>query len=90
MNDRIEPTQAGKEFLEPVIYIGPDIPGVKQYSVYNHGLPDALKEKAKEHPVFLSLIIPVGKMPQANKELLRKGSALNVLFEKANQLKKEI
>lgn len=37
---------------EIVVYIGPDIPGAKQYTTYNAGLPDALKEKIVEHRVF--------------------------------------
>lgn len=66
-----------------VVYIGPDIPGAKQYTTYNNGLPDALKEKIKEHPFFNSFVVPVTKLTCANLELTRKGSALNTLFQKA-------
>lgn len=82
----IDQMEIRKEPGEPIVYIGPDIPGIKQYSVYNNGLPDALKEKTKEHPVFLSLIVPVSRLPQANKELSTEGSALTTLFQRANQL----
>lgn len=68
---------------EPRIYIGPGIPGAKQYTVFNNGLPKSLKEKAKEKPFLNSLIIPVGKLAQANRELDTEGSALNILFNKA-------
>ena len=30
-----------------VVYIGPDIPGAKQYTTYNNGLPDVLKDRVK-------------------------------------------
>ena len=68
-----------------VVYIGPDIPGVKQYTVFNNGLPDALKEKIKEHPFFNSLVIPVDKLANANIELAKEGSALNILYRKASE-----
>lgn len=69
---------------EIVVYIGPDIPGVKQYTTYNAGLPDALKEKIKEHPFFNSFVVPVEKLARASAELERDGSALSVLYRKAS------
>ncbi len=74
---------------EIVMYIGPDIPGAKQNTVFNNGLPDALKEKIKEHPVFRSLIVPVGKLAQARVELEKKGSALSVLYQKAQEISRK-
>lgn len=68
---------------EARVYIGPGIPGAKQYTVFNNGLPKSLKEKAKEKPFFNSLIIPVKKLAQASVELETEGSALNILFKKA-------
>lgn len=69
---------------ETVVYIGPDIPGAKQYTTYNAGLPDALKEKIKEHPFFNSLVVPVEKLARASAELAREGSALSILYRKAS------
>lgn len=76
-------TKMGGTDTGPRVYIGPDIPGAKQYTVFNNGLPGILKEKAKEKPFLNSLIIPVGKLAQANRELDKEGSALNILFKKA-------
>ena len=67
-----------------VAYIGPDIPGAKQYTIYNAGLPDALKEKIKEHPFFNSLVVPVTKLAGASAELAKEGSALSILYRKAS------
>ena len=67
-----------------VVYIGPDIPGAKQYTTYNAGLPDALKEKIKEHPFFNSLVVPVEKLAKASAELAKEGSALSILYRKAS------
>lgn len=75
----------GLKKTETVVYIGPDIPGAKQYTVFNNGLPDALKEKIKRHPVFHSLVIPVEKLPQASVELAKEGSAMNIFYKKAQE-----
>lgn len=74
---------------EIVVYIGPDIPGAKQYTTYNAGLPDALKEKIVEHRVFESLVVPVERLAKANAELAKEGSALNILYQKASALSKK-
>lgn len=68
---------------ETVVYIGPDIPGAKQYTTYNAGLPDALKEKIKEHPFFDSFVVPVEKLAKASAELAKEGSALGILYRRA-------
>lgn len=69
---------------ETVVYIGPNIPGAKQYTTYNAGLPDALKEKIKEQPFFNSFVVPVEKLAKANAELAKEGSALSILYRKAS------
>ncbi|MCM1220570.1 MAG: hypothetical protein NC548_39395 [Lachnospiraceae bacterium] len=69
---------------ETLVYIGPDIPGAKQYTTYNAGLPDALKEKIKERPFFNSLVVPVEKLAGAMAELGKEGSALSTLYRKAS------
>lgn len=74
--------EAGQKSM---VYVGPDIPGAKQYTVFNNGLPDALKEKIKEHPFFDSLVIPVEKLAKANAELAKQGSALSILYQKAGK-----
>lgn len=68
---------------ESMVYIGPDIPDVKQYTVFNNGLPATLVQRIADRPFFNSLIVPVTKLAQANVELAREGSALNVLYKKA-------
>ena len=72
---------------ETVVYIGPDIPGAKQYTTYNNGLPDALKDRVKTQPFFNSLIVPVERLAQANAELAKEGSALSVFFKRAAESK---
>ena len=73
---------------ETVVYIGPDIPGAKQYTTYNNGLPDALKDRVKTQPFFNSLIVPVERLAQASAELAKEGSALSVFFKRAAESRK--
>lgn len=94
MSETKKPTGKAKatpvtQEVETVVYIGPDIPGVKQYTTYNAGLPDALKEKIKEHPFFNSLVVPVEKLARASKELAKEGSALSILYQRASDKLKE-
>ena len=71
-----------------VVYIGPDSPGAKQYTTYNNGLPDALKDRVKTQPFFNSLIVPVERLAQASAELAKEGSALSVFFKRAAESRK--
>ena len=74
---------------ETVVYIGPDIPGAKQYTTYNAGLPDALKKQIVEHRVFESLVVPLERLAKASAELAKEGSALSILYQKASALSKK-
>lgn len=68
------PMEAAKEpERQPgiMVYIGPDIPGAKQYTTYNNGLPDALKDRVKTQSFFNSLIVPVERLAQASAELAK-------------------
>lgn len=70
---------------EIVVYIGPDIPGAKQYTVYNNGLPPILEKAIALHPFFASLVISVSRLPEANIQLMKEGSALNTLYKRAEE-----
>ncbi len=71
---------------QTVIYIGPTIKGVAtEGTVYNNGIPPELEEKARVVPAVKALIIPVEKLPQANTELAKKGSALSILYQKVQR-----
>lgn len=79
----VQKAEQGAPETEALVYIGPDIPGAKQYTTFNGGLPDALREKIEEHPFFNSLVVPVGKLAKTGAELAREGSALNILYRRA-------
>lgn len=76
---------AKEERAGAVIYIGPDVPGAKQYTVYDNGLPHILEKAIARHPEFAPLVIPVSELPQANIQLTREGSALNNFYKMADE-----
>lgn len=93
MSEAKKPTGKAKaapaaQEAEIVVYIGPDIPGAKQYTTYNNGLPDVLKDRVKTQSFFSSLIVPVERLAQASAELAREGSALSVFFKRAAESRK--
>lgn len=74
---------------DPVVYIGPDIPGVKRATTFNNGLPKILEQQVKERPYLSSLIVPCKRLAQASAELGREGSALAILYKRAEKDIKE-
>lgn len=82
-----EPAEARQdEGVGPVsIYIGPSFPGVKRYTVYDNGLPDELREKLLRYPVFRGLVIPVQGLAQANRGLMERGSAIDMMYKEAER-----
>lgn len=68
---------------ETVMYIGPSIKNVVATgTLYNNGLPDALKDEMERQPIIGNLIIPVGSLAAAQKELAKAGSALSIMYGK--------
>lgn len=66
-----------------VVYVGPDLPGIKRYTIFNNGLPETLKKRIKEKAVFKELIVPVERLAEVNAEFEKPGSAFNMLYQKA-------
>lgn len=68
---------------EPVIYIGPSIKNVASTgTVYNNGLPDVLQKETEKQQVLKSLVIPVSRLADAQKEINTPGSAMNLIYKK--------
>ena len=54
----------------PCVYCGPSVRGVaRQYTTYQGGISDALREFIREHPGALGLIVSTGKFPAMRKRL---------------------
>lgn len=68
---------------DPVVYCGPSVRNVaRQYTVYNGGIPDALKQFIMEHPAAKGLLVSVDRFAQVRIELETKGTAKSILFKK--------
>lgn len=54
----------------PCVYCGPSVKGVaRQYTTYQGGIPDALREFIRKHPVALGLIVSTGNFQAMRKRL---------------------
>lgn len=68
---------------ETVMYIGPSIKNVVTTgTLYNNGLPKTLALEMEKQPVIGSLVVPVSKLAEAQKELATPGSALQLIYNK--------
>lgn len=70
---------------ESLIYIGPTLTvrGLTRFAVFCGGLPDHVSALVREYPCLRSLIIPVGELVRARRELTQKGSLRHTMYKKA-------
>jgi len=72
-----EQITAEQPVMVQLIYCGPTLPhkfGLRQYQVFIGGLPERIKEFAKECPAINSLLVPVGDFAETRISLGQKGS----------------
>lgn len=71
------------EQVETLAYVGPTIVGVASHNtIFNNGLPDALKLAIEKESAFRGLVIPINKLASALKEIDTKSGATFSLYEK--------
>lgn len=59
----------------PCVYCGPSVRGVaRQYTTYQGGISDALREFIKVHPQALGLVVSTGEFPFMRKRLETPGT----------------
>lgn len=64
------------------VYIGPTIRNViTAGTVFNNGLPDRLQKMTETVPAVKSLIVPLDRLAEVQKELKKTGSALQVIYQ---------
>lgn len=67
---------------QTVVYCGPTLPGVaKQYTVYKGALPEQLTAAIKKEPAIRELIIPLGKLADARRQLGSKSGYIYRLYK---------
>ena len=72
-----------RKLPDPCVYCGPSVRNVaRQFTVYNGGIPDALKEFIKEHRAARGLIVGVERFAQMRTRLETPGTGEFILFRK--------
>ena len=88
--------QSGKEEPErdlfagvpnPCVYCGPTVRGVaRQYTTYQGGIPDTLRDFIKEHPEARQLIVSTSRFPSMRKRLDTPGTPEAKLYKQVKEL----
>ena len=61
-------TRKAAEAAGTVVYCGPSIRGVaRQYTAYNNGIPQGLKEATEKNKILAALIVPLEELPERQK-----------------------
>ena len=65
------------------VYCGPSVRGVaRQYTVFNGGIPDYVKDFAEKHPIAKAMIVPLERFAEMRSKLETKGTAEALLYGK--------
>lgn len=71
---------------DPCVYCGPSVRGVaQQYTVYNGGVPDVMKQFVSEHPAAKGLLVSVNRFVKVRTKLETRGTAESILFNKLRE-----
>lgn len=67
----------------PCVYCGPSVRGVaRQYTTYQGGIPEPLKEFVKAHPAARGLIVSTEKFAGVRRRLETHGTAEAIIYKK--------
>lgn len=81
------PSEAEIKAQEPLMYVGPTIPGIAIQNTVYEQIPEAAREAAKGFPVFLDLFVPIRRYPDVERQLRDKTGRFYSAFVKAFALK---
>lgn len=86
------PTQEAPErdvlagIQNPCVYCGPTMRGVaRQYTTFQGGIPDALRDFIKEHPEARQLIVSTAQFPAMRRRLDTTGTAEAKLYKRVKE-----
>ena len=75
-------TKKAAEAAGTVVYCGPSIKGVaRQYTAYNNGIPEGLKQAAEKNKILAALIVPLEDLPEAMRQLRQKSGRIYTLYK---------
>lgn len=84
---RKAPSEDEIKAQEPLMYVGPTIPGIAIQNTVYEPIPEAAREAAKGLPVLLDLFVPIRRYPDAERQLRDKTGRFYSAFTKAFALK---
>lgn len=71
----------------PCVYCGPTVRGVaRQYTTFQGGIPDELRDFIKEHPAARQLIVSTAQFPAMRRRLDTPGTAEAKLYKQVKEL----
>ena len=74
------------EIKNPCVYCGPTVRGVaRQYTTFQGGIPDALRDFIREHPEARQLIVSTAQFPAMRKRLDTPGTAEAKLYKRVKE-----
>lgn len=69
-----------------VVYCAPTIPGVvRQYTVFNNGLPAPVQAAIKNNPILGALVLPLDQMAAAMQQIRDKNGEIYNLYKIAQK-----
>lgn len=75
-------TKKAAEAAGTVVYCGPSIKGVaRQYTAYNNGIPEGLKQAAEKNKILAALIVPMEDLPEAMRQLRQRSGRIYTLYK---------
>ena len=75
-------TKKAAEAAGTVVYCGPSIKGVaRQYTAYNNGIPEGLKQAAEKNKILAALIGPLEDLPEAMRQLRQRSGRIYTLYK---------
>lgn len=75
-------TRKAAEAAGTVVYCGPSIKGVaRQYTAYNNGIPEGLKQEAEKNKILAALIVPLEDLPEAMRQLRQRSGRIYTLYK---------
>lgn len=75
-------TKKAAEAAGAVVYCGPSIKGVaRQYTAYNNGIPEGLKQAAEKNKILAALIVPLEDLPEAMRQLRQRSGRIYTLYK---------
>lgn len=75
-------TKKAAEAAGTVVYCGPSIKGVaRQYTAYNNGIPEGLKQAAEKNKILAALIVPLEDLQEAMRQLRQRSGRIYTLYK---------